>query len=173
VSTTITASRLTPAELVQRHQAAVWRYLRYLGCSETQADELAQETFLAVLEKPFEQRCNAATAAYLRTVARNRFLAVMRKEKHGSTAADLEIAEQVWSQTPGAGTDEYLDSLDDCLRELTDRARRAIELRYRDDRSRRDIAAALEMTEDGVKTLLRRTREVLRECVERKVKGAS
>ena len=76
-------------------------------------------------------------------------------------------------QTAGAGTDEYLDSLDDCLGELTDRARRAIELRYRDDRSRRDIAAALEMTEDGVKTLRRGTREMLRQCVERKVKGGS
>jgi RNA polymerase sigma-70 factor (ECF subfamily) len=170
VSTTITPPRLTAAELVQRHQAAVWRYLRYLGASEPQADDLAQETFLAVLEKPFQQRCDEATAAYLRTVARNRFLALVRKEKNGPTAAELEIAEEVWSQTAAAGTDEYLDSLDDCLAELTERARRAIELRYRDERSRRDIAAALEMTEDGVKTLLRRTREALRECVERKVK---
>jgi RNA polymerase sigma-70 factor (ECF subfamily) len=145
--------------------------LRYLGSSESQADDLAQETFLAVLEKPFEQRCEEATAAYLRTVARNRFLALVRKEKNGPTAADLQFAEEVWSQTAGAGTDEYLDSLDDCLSELTERARRAIELRYRDDRSRADIAAALEMTEDGAKTLLRRTRDVLRECVERKVKG--
>jgi RNA polymerase sigma-70 factor (ECF subfamily) len=155
--------------LVQRHQAAVWRYLRYLGCTDAQADDLAQETFLAVLERPFEQRCDAATAAYLRMVARNRFLAVIRKEKNGPTAADVELAEEVWSLTAAAGTDDYLDSLEDCLTELTDRARRAIELRYRDDRSRRDIAAALEMTEDGVKTLLRRTRETLRECVERKV----
>jgi RNA polymerase sigma-70 factor, ECF subfamily len=164
VSTTITPPRLTAAELVQRHQAAVWRYLRYLGCRESQADDLAQETFLAVLEKPFEQRCEEATAAYLRTVARNRFLALMRKEKNGPAAAELAIAEEVWTQTAGAGSDEYLDSLDE-------RARRAIELRYRDDRSRRDIAADLEMTEDGVKTLLRRTRDALRECVERKVKG--
>jgi RNA polymerase sigma-70 factor (ECF subfamily) len=156
---------------VQKHQSTVWRYLRYLGCNESQADDLTQETFLSVLEKPFEQRCEAATAAYLRTVARNRFLAVVRREKNGPTPADLEMAEEVWSQTPGAGSDEYLDSLDDCLGQLTERARQAVDLRYREDRSRRDIAALLDMTEDGVKTLLRRTRDVLRECVERKVKG--
>src|SRR5687768_10008418 len=112
------STRLTAAELVQRHQAAVWRYLRFLGCDEARADDLLQETFLAVLEKPFEQRCDVATAAYLRTVARNRFLAAVRKEKNALTLAELAIAEEVWSQTPGAGSDEYLDSLGDCLEEL-------------------------------------------------------
>ena len=92
MSTATIQARLTPAELVRRHQAAVWRYLRFLGCDPAQADDLTQETFLAVLEKPFEQRCDTATAAYLRTVARNRFLAVMRKERNGPTAADLAIA---------------------------------------------------------------------------------
>ncbi|MBW3598770.1 MAG: sigma-70 family RNA polymerase sigma factor [Planctomycetes bacterium] len=169
MSTATIEARLTPAELVRHHQAAVWRYLRYLGCDAAQADDVTQETFLAVLEKPFEQRSEAATAAYLRTVARNRFLALLRREKNGPTAADVAIAEEVWSQAAGAGEDEYLDSLDDCLMELTGRARRAIELRYRDDRSRREIAAELEMTEDGVKTLLRRTRDALRRCVERRV----
>ena len=171
MSTATTQPRLTPAEMVRQHQAAVWRYLRFLGCDPARADDLTQETFLAVLEKPFEQRCDAATAAYLRTVARNRFLALVRREKNGPTAADLAIAEEVWSQSAGAGTEEYFDSLDDCLAELTGRARRAIELRYRDDRSRRDIAAELEMSEDGVKTLLRRTRDALRKCVERRVNG--
>jgi DNA-directed RNA polymerase specialized sigma24 family protein len=49
------------------------------------------------------------------------------------------------------------------------RARQAIDLFYRDNRSRTEIGQTLEMTEDGVKSLLRRTREILRKCVEEKV----
>ena len=44
-----------------------------------------------------------------------------------------------------------------------------MDLQYRVESSREAIAAALDMKPDGVKTLLRRTRQVLRECVERKL----
>ena len=44
------------ADLVRQHQAGVWRYLRFLGCDRPLADDLTQETFLAVLETPFDIR---------------------------------------------------------------------------------------------------------------------
>jgi len=28
------------AEIIETHQAGVWRYLRFLGCDEAQADDL-------------------------------------------------------------------------------------------------------------------------------------
>jgi DNA-directed RNA polymerase specialized sigma24 family protein len=51
--------------------------------------------------------------------------------------------------------------------------REAIDLHYRDGVGREAIAAKLEMKPDGVKSLLRRTRELLRECVQRKVNSAA
>jgi DNA-directed RNA polymerase specialized sigma24 family protein len=56
------------------------------------------------------------------------------------------------------------------LQEIDGRARQAIDQAYRDRLSRTEIAQNLEMTPDGVKSLLRRTREVLRQCIERKAK---
>ena len=53
--------------------------------------------------------------------------------------------------------------------QLEGRARQAIDLHYRERAGRDAIADALDMQPDGVKTLLRRTRQVLRECVERKI----
>jgi RNA polymerase sigma-70 factor, ECF subfamily len=167
------------AELVRLHQAGVWRYLRFLGCDESQADDLTQETFLAVHRRPFDERGDAATAAYLRTVARNQFLMSVRRDRRRPDAsgllveldpADADLAETVWATFAGDdGGETWLDALRGCVEELNGRARQAIDLHYRDDQSRARIAAELDMTEDGVKSLLRRTREVLRKCVEGKM----
>lgn len=158
------------ADLVKTHQAAVWRYLRYLGCDEARADDLTQETFLAVHRKPFAQRSPAESAAYLRTVARNLFLMSIRGAGRRPSVEQLDLAEDVWRRFTGEG-DDYLDALRECVDALQGRARQAVEMQYHDESSRAEIAAALDMTEDGVKSLLRRTREVLRKCVEEKVKG--
>ncbi len=158
------------AALVRSHQAGVWRYLRYLGCPTAEADDLTQDTFLAVFRDGFEDRSSEQTAAYLRTVARNRLLAVRRSRKK-APEVDLAAAEAVWAETVGdRGMDDYLVALEDCLEVgVTPRVRRALELLYRDRLSRDQIAQQLEMAVEGVKTLLRRARSVLRECVERKL----
>jgi len=159
------------AGLVRAHQAGVWRYLRFLGCHPAEADDLVQETFLAVLRENFAIRSPAETAAYLRTVARNRLLMARRKQRNAPSAVDLEAAESVWARVAAEdGLNHYLAALGDCLQAaITPRARQALELQYRDRASREEIAAALEMAVEGVKTLLRRARTALRDCVERKV----
>ena len=159
------------AALVEAHQAGVWRYLRFLGCDPTEADDLVQETFLAVLREGFEQRSAAQTAAYLRTVARNRLLTARRKQRSRPTAVDIEAAEAVWARVAGAdGLSDYLVALGDCLKvAVSPRVRRALELQYRDRASRAEIATELDLAAEGVKTLLRRARTALRDCVEKKI----
>ena len=159
------------AALVRAHQAGVWRYLRFLGCEATEADDLVQETFLAVLRKGFEHRSAAQTAGYLRTVARNRLLMARRKQRNSPPSVDLEAAEAVWAQVAGAdGLNDYLAALEDCLKvAVSPRVRRALELQYRDRASRAEIGAELDMAVEGVKTLLRRARSALRDCVQRRL----
>jgi DNA-directed RNA polymerase specialized sigma24 family protein len=65
---------------------------------------------------------------------------------------------------------DCVDALRDCVEQLESRSRMAVDLQYRVEAGREAIAAALGMKPDGVKTLLRRVRQVLRECVERKLK---
>jgi RNA polymerase sigma-70 factor (ECF subfamily) len=159
------------AGLVQAHQAGVWRYLRFLGCDPAEADDLVQATFLAVLRERFEVRSPAETGAYLRTVARNRLLMARRKERGAPQAVELAAAEAVWARMAGDdGLSDYLAALGDCLQQaVSPRVRRALELQYRDRASRAQIAAALDLAVEGVKTLLRRARSALRDCVERKL----
>ena len=167
-----TADRRTEmADLVHTHQADVWRYLRFLGCDPSEADDLVQETFLMVLRRPFEIRSTAQSAGYLRKVARNQLLMARRRQTTGPQLVDLDAAEAVWSQAAGQnGLDDYLAALGDCLNgTLAPRSRRAVEMQYHDRAGRAQIAEELGLAIEGVKTLLRRARDVLRDCVERRL----
>jgi len=175
----------TPAEtedfasLVHTHQAGVWRYLRFLGAASTEADDLTQETFLAFsrarLGKGFIERDRNQTAGYLRTVARNQLLALRRRQHREIATVELEAAESVWAAAagPDGSLSDYLDALRECVEQLVGRPREAIDLHYREAAGRDAIAAKLDMKPDGVKSLLRRTREMLRECVERKTNSTT
>jgi RNA polymerase sigma-70 factor (ECF subfamily) len=165
------------AGLVHRHQAGVWRYLRYLGASSAEADDLTQETFLVLARGPFEQRSAAETSAYLRTTARHALLQARRRSQRGTVVMDLAAADGVWTNLVAPAedidaTDRWsllVEAAKGCVEQLEGRARQAIDLCYREQQSRDGCAAALGMTPEGVKTLLRRTRDVIRRCIERRV----
>jgi RNA polymerase sigma-70 factor (ECF subfamily) len=169
------AQTLAPVDLtdlVHQHQAAVWRYLRYLGADGTEAADLTQETFLAFARARFAERDPRQTAGYLRTVARNQLLALRRRQRREINTVELEAADSVWAAAAGADGDlrDFLDALRECTGQLEGRCRQAIDMHYREGFGREAIAERLDMKPDGVKTLLRRTRQTLRECVERKLK---
>ena len=95
-----------------------------------------------------------------------------RRQRREVSTVELQAAEAVWAAAAGedGSLSEYLAALRECTDELSGRPREAIELHYCSGASREAIAERLEMKPDGVKSLLRRTRELLRECVERKLK---
>ena len=123
------------------HQAGVWRYLRALGCERSQADDLVQETFLAALQKLFEELHPAATGAYLRKVAYNLFITVQRRAGRVVIMADLERIEHEWTELAAHDNgEELLAALKECLGELGPRAKKALEMRFAEKRSRTEIA---------------------------------
>lgn len=158
------------ARLVRAHQAAVWRYVRFLGASAELADDLVQEAFLQLLRAPFVERSHRETAGWLRRVARNLFVRSFRRPPF--ELVDLDAIEATWERfARDDGGDEALAHLRRCLDGLPGRAREAVRLHYEERRSRQAIGSQLGMTEDGVKSLLRRARAALRACVQRKQQG--
>lgn len=165
--------------LVRAHQAEVWRYVRYLGASAELADDLVQEAFLQLLRAPFVERTPAATSAWLRTVVRNLYVKSFRRPPFAS--AELDTIEATWTGFVGDGSggagehgangsSDALARLRQCLDQLDGRARSVVAWHYEERRSRADIAARLGIGEDGVKSLLRRTRALLKACVERRAR---
>ncbi len=158
------------------HQSGVWRYLRTLGCDCSLADDLTQETFLrffhVYMQERFQERNEKSTAAYLRSIAYNAFLKTRQKQERESQAFLLFVkqVEKVWLTPLGEqGGEVFVDALRICLKKLKPRMRQALDSKYQDGSSRKELAQLLDLSENGVKDLLRRAKEQLRECIRRKL----
>ena len=156
------------SELVRTFQAAVYRYLRSLGCSPQLAEELAIETFAIAHDKRFAAISHAAMAAALRQAARLIWLERTRQQGRQRRQL-LAAADALWDRTCARDAgNARLERLRSCLAELRGRAAVAVQLFYRDGLSRQAAAKRLQMLPDGFKTLLQRTRKLLRACIERR-----
>jgi RNA polymerase sigma-70 factor, ECF subfamily len=164
------AAGFDPIRLIETYQVGVWRYLRAMGCEATLAEDLTQDTFVAVLQRPFQDVSAAATSAYLRKTALNLLISHQRRAGRVQAVENIERLDQTWCRWAGEDDGEsVLSHLRDCLSRLTPRARQALEMRFRDDSTRPAIAAALEITPDGAKNLMQRAKQQLRECIESKL----
>lgn len=161
---------VTPAELIHRHLLGVWRYLRMHGASAHEADDLAQEAFVIALQKGATDLDPPATATFLRRTARFLFLRHRRNRRDAVELADAVDA--LWTQDCAHDDgDALVASLRHCVEQLQGRARAALQRCYGldDVASTRHAAAAAELglQPNGLKTLLQRTRQLLKACIER------
>ena len=154
---------------VRRHETALRRYLRFLGASEDRAEDLSQECLMiGVGRESFESR--AHERRWLRGVARNLFFKSVDRERFHLHHENIDEAERVWRRFEEAGDgDAYVSALRECLEKLQPRARSAVEFRYRDRLSSAQIGRRLSLRLEGVRTILRRSRAALRQCIEREV----
>lgn len=147
--------------------ALAYRYLRERGLSHADAEDLAQETILATYGN-LDGIEPGSLHAWVRTVARNKHVDLVRRQAwfvpvpsipestgpdDGPLAAALAAADR--------------DDLRRFLLRLSPGDRRLIELRYLDDRSVEEVAAALGRPVNTVKVGLFRARKRLRAHIER------
>lgn len=155
-----------PGPYPDHDQAAVRRYLRFLGAARHELDDLAQEVLLAAV------RTFGATQPplpWLLVTARHALQAHLRRLGRRREVADLDRLAAAWTVQMGDdGGAERRAALAHCLQTLPERSRRVVELRYRDGLSRDAIAARTGLGVEGVKSLLDRVRRALGECIERR-----
>jgi RNA polymerase sigma-70 factor (ECF subfamily) len=162
---------LDAERLIRDHQRGIWRYLRVLGCDPALADDLTQETFLSVLQRKFEDYSPAATRSYLKRTAFNAFISLKRREGKVVAVENVELLGEAWNDlVRDDDGDELKSLLEGCLAELSQRAHWAMQMRYRDQLSRVEIASHLKITEHGARNLMQRAKQQLRECMELKLK---
>ncbi|MBL8733223.1 MAG: RNA polymerase sigma factor [Planctomycetes bacterium] len=150
----------------EAHRLAVWRYLRMLGASAAEADDLVQETLLVALRR--DRLADDGARAFLRGVAKNLWLRSRRCWRRRREREVAAAVDELWLATAEHdGGDELLARLRQCLGSLQGRARDALHLHYRDGLAWPEVARAIGLLPNGVKTLVQRARQALRTCIER------
>lgn len=152
--------------LVQRHVRGVFQFTRALGADRELAADLTQEAFAIAWQKGKSALPQQALASFLRRTTRLLWLQNCRSERRHEQAV-AAAADQLWQQDAAGERDARITATRECVQRLNGRASQAVQLCYRDGLGREQIAASLEMTPNGVKTLLARTRSWLQQCIQR------
>ena len=168
--------RQTLERLIKNHQADLYRYARFLGADAGTADDVVQDTFLAAagsVDVPIRNN-RPLYGPWLRGIARNVFLVRLRRNRASPITVDSHLVEQaqdVWQNSfmENNRWPAVLEALGKCLESLTEKQRALVDLRYARKKSRREMARQFEMTEDGIKSLLRRVRHALAVCIEKRL----
>lgn len=142
-------------------------YLLRHGVSEPVAEELAQETLLAVWRKAnqFDPR-RASAAAWIFTIARNRWVDVIRVEHR---PGDGRIAEPPCIQpTPedDLSKSELANRLRAALKTLPTEQAEILKLSYFEDHSHAEIAERLQLPLGTVKSRIRLANAYLRSTLD-------
>ncbi len=150
-------------EIVFRHQHSAWNIAyRFLG-NETDAEDVAQEAFLKLLDAARRYRPTASFRTYLyRIVTRLCLDRVAKKQP-------LYTSELPETSDPGRTASENLISgersrmVRKALDKLPPNQRMSIVLKYYENLGYREIAVTMEVTEKAVERLLARGRASLEE----------
>lgn len=153
---------------IHTHHRGLIHYLLLLGCDSQTADDIAQETFLVFLRKGFSGE-HGRLARFLRRTARFLFLDYLRAQARWDRASEAtaNTVEAAWEAGQvGEWSSARLDALRRCEQKLNGRRLEVVRLFYTERLSRDEVAQRVGMKESGVKTLLQRVRQELRQCIE-------
>ena len=139
-------------ELVRRHGSAVRSLLRRMGVSAAEADDLAQDAFIAAFESIAEFRGEGAFGGWVKKIAAR--ACIRRVQKDRQLRARLEAAglqEPAVLADPGRRMD-----LDEALKGLAEGERLCVSLCYGAGLSHAEAAEALNLPLGTVKSHVKR-----------------
>jgi len=152
--------------LMARHLASVVRTARRITASHSEAEDVAQETFLKLWNGADGVTVSSAgLGPWLRRVAANLAIDVLRKGKR------LDVTDEVPEQEAPADQLDELEAADragrveEALARLPERQRIAIGLFHFEELSQREVADAMGISEDALEALLARARRRLRDLL--------
>jgi RNA polymerase sigma factor (sigma-70 family) len=167
----LAGSREAFGAIVQRYQSLICGITYSATGDFGKSEELAQETFIRAWKGLSRLKDSNRFQGWLCTIARNLVRKSIKREKRDviDSAQSLEKAGQVKAQQPGPGqlaiSKEQADVVWRALQEIPESYREPMVLFYREQRSVRQVAAGLGLSEDLAKQRLSRGRRMLKESV--------
>ena len=167
-------------ELVRRYERPVFSLIFRMVRDREIAEDLAQDTFIKVLNNIDRYRPEFKLSSWLFKIANNVAIDHLRKRQldtvsmegspHASTATEIEatsfeIASQQESPLDEMEARELGSSIERAIAELRPEYRSCIMLRHVEGRSYEEIAAILDLPLGTVKTYIHRARHELRDAL--------
>jgi RNA polymerase sigma-70 factor (ECF subfamily) len=174
-------------QLVNRYQLSVVRVARYYVNSQATAEDVAQDTWIAVIKglEKFEGRSSFKT--WLFRIVANRARKTGTREHRVLSVDPVDpVASSrfneagMWNEPPEPFTDridtklanaEVLEAIRSAIRELSEPQQSVVTFRDVEGLSTSEVAQLLELSEANVRVLLHRGRAKIREILEGTLKG--
>jgi RNA polymerase sigma-70 factor, ECF subfamily len=156
------------AELVREHQGMVFSIAYHYLQDRALAEDLAQEVFLELYQSLGRIQSAAHLTFWLRRVTANRCIDQGRKKLRRREQALEEAPEPAMSDPPADPL--LLERLQQSLAGLPEKQRMVVILRFQEGLGPAEIAEALDMPVNTVKSTLHRSLEDLRKGLTRKLR---
>ena len=149
------------AALVRRHQNMVFSVALHMLRSRPAAEDLAQDVFLELYRSLGKLESDAHVVSWLRRVASHRCIDEIRRRSHRPEFPTDALPDA--GHLPQTREVFVADRLEALVAGLPARARMVVVLRYQEEMDPTEIAEALDMPVNTVKSHLRRSIAALRE----------
>jgi len=156
------------ADLVREHQGMVFSIAYHYLHERSLAEDLAQEVFLELYQSLSRIQSAAHLTFWLRRVTANRCIDQGRKKVRRREQALEDAPEPVASDPPADPL--LLERLQQSLAGLPEKQRLVVILRFQEGLGPAEIAEALDMPVNTVKSTLHRSLEELRKGLTRKLR---
>lgn len=163
-------------QLVASFHARVLGFVSRVVADRDLADEVAQDVFLAAYQSLGRFQNESSFSTWLLGIAKNKSVSAIRKQiarrRHEQNAARESVASlqaQCWQRANPMRHDASIDSLQRCMEKMKPEHRRILERHYRDNESAQSISHDLGRSGSGIRMMLMRLRESLRECMKREL----
>ncbi|MBN1674986.1 MAG: sigma-70 family RNA polymerase sigma factor [Kiritimatiellae bacterium] len=160
--------------LALENRARIWGYIVGLAKNPEKAEDIFQSTYLIIGRKWQDYEPGTTFIAWALRIARYEFLKSVEPRRNRYVVVEAEILEEAL-QAADEGRQETLsekyDALRHCMRKLERRAVQAMTLRYEERLSCEEVARRLRMSLNAFYSLLSRVRQVLRGCVESRLRA--
>lgn len=151
-------------------QPRLMAYIRSIVVSRETAEDVFQEVSLAACASRHEVSTLSALPAWLRSVARNKSVAVIRRQRASRVLfldnATLDLLETHWVNVEAAsGFGGAADRLEWCIQKLPPKGRELVELKYAEGLTGDEISARMKRSVASIYMALSRVRAALARCI--------
>lgn len=155
-------------------QAHVTGYVRSLVPDIHESSDILQEVALTCMKKMDEYDPARSFVKWCVGIARIEILRHHRSSRRHLLLEHEDVAISLADvyETMHDELEERQKALQHCVRELSERSRMLVQLRYYEKRPIRAIARQVQATTNAIKVALSRIRGALRECIDRRLKEA-